>query len=61
MTKPEPQATFSENFVKFGRVIREMCSQTYTHTLRHSGPLPAHTHTHTTVLRLCGICPGKPG
>jgi len=19
------------------------------------------THTHTTVLRLCGICPGKPG
>jgi len=20
-----------------------------------------HTHTHTTVLRLCGICPGKPG
>jgi len=23
--------------------------------------LQAHTHTHTTVLRLCGICPGKPG
>jgi len=21
----------------------------------------AGTHTHTTVLRLCGICPGKPG
>jgi len=21
----------------------------------------AHTHTHTTVLRLCGICPGQPG
>ena len=20
-----------------------------------------HTHTHTTVLRLCGICPGQPG
>jgi len=20
-----------------------------------------YTHTHTTVLRLCGICPGKPG
>ena len=20
-----------------------------------------NTHTHTTVLRLCGICPGKPG
>ena len=20
-----------------------------------------HTHTHTTILRLCGICPGKPG
>ena len=19
-----------------------------------------HTHTHTTVLRLCGICPGQP-
>ena len=20
-----------------------------------------HTHTHTTILQLCGICPGKPG
>jgi len=20
-----------------------------------------HTHTHTTVLRLCGNCPGQPG
>jgi len=20
-----------------------------------------HTHTHTTILRLCGICPGQPG
>jgi len=23
--------------------------------------LDSHTLTHTTVLRLCGICPGKPG
>ena len=20
-----------------------------------------HTHTHTTILRLCGNCPGQPG
>jgi len=23
--------------------------------------LITHTHTHTTVLRLCGNCPGQPG
>jgi len=23
--------------------------------------LEQEIHTHTTVLRLCGICPGKPG
>jgi len=33
--------------------IKEKKSMEITHT---------HTHTqHTTVLRLCGICPGKPG
>jgi len=40
------------------------CLNNYAVFLK-TGPLYyfqiTHTHTHTTVLRLCGICPGKPG
>ena len=25
------------------------------------GFIKIHTHTHTTALRLCGVCPGQPG
>jgi len=36
----------------------------HEHTLPvtlQSFPIHEYTNTHTTVLRLCGICPGKPG
>ena len=43
-------------------VVTDLCKFYYLTCMLMLGILTyTCTHTHTTVLRLCGICPGKPG